>query len=56
MTLEEAREIGRDCGLGTDEECVMNIYIHALSFFLYDKMEKELAELQREFEESKEVI
>ena len=53
MTLKQAREIGRDCGLTTDEECVRNIDIHCTMLFKYSEMFEELEELYKEYEESK---
>lgn len=51
MKLAEARDIGHDCGLATDVECVRNISLHAGTFFDYTEMAKELAELYSEFDE-----
>ena len=45
MRLEKAREIGYECGLGTDAEAVNNIVIHAGNLFVYADIDRELAEL-----------
>ncbi len=46
MALEEARLMGKECGLVTDEECFLNVEIHCMSLFSYDDVDKELAELR----------
>jgi hypothetical protein len=48
MKLEEALEIGKECGLTTIEECVLNIEIHAPNLFAYTEIDKELRELYDE--------
>jgi hypothetical protein len=53
MKLEKALEIGRDCGLKTIEECILNIEIHSPSLFSYDKINEELNELYKDLEETK---
>lgn len=45
MKLSIAREIGKECGLESDAECVNNILIHAMNMFEYSKIEEEEAEL-----------
>jgi hypothetical protein len=51
MTLDQARRLGRACGLETDEECVRNIDIHCMSLFLYTEVEAELLELHKEYDD-----
>jgi len=46
MKLAYAREIGKECGLDTDAECIANIEIHCMSLFDYTKLEAELKELR----------
>ena len=48
MTLKQAREIGKECGLETDMECLANIELHCTMFFRYEDMEKELTELRND--------
>ena len=48
MKLKEAREIGKECGLLTDAECIVNIEIHAMSLFEYTKISSELKELMQD--------
>lgn len=45
MKLKEAREIGKECGLSTDAECIANIEIHCMNLFPYSDIDKELQEL-----------
>jgi len=49
MTLQKARELGHACGLETDEECIRNVELHAVSLFEYKEIQKELAELHKEY-------
>jgi len=48
MKLVTAIIIGKACGLETIAECVYNIHIHAASTFSYNKINKELEELDEE--------
>ena len=45
MKLQEAIEIGKECGLETIEECINNVTFHSTSFFAYDELEAECDEL-----------
>ena len=54
MKLTDCIEFGKDCDLETVEECVATVDIHAPSIFSYSEIEKELAELHKEYEEWKE--
>lgn len=45
MKLKQAREIGHECGLETDAECVNNILIHGGNLFVYADIPKEEGEL-----------
>ena len=49
MKLKLALDIGRDCGLSTVGEAMLNIDIHAISIFDYGKMAAELHELHDEW-------
>ena len=48
MKLAEAIEIGKECGLETIEEFILNIELHSVSLFSYDKIREELNELYQE--------
>lgn len=48
MKLKTAIAIGRDCGLTTVAECVLNVEIHKLNIFSYTEMDNELKELRTE--------
>ena len=56
MKLALARDIGYDCGLSTDAECIANIELHATSLFDYKEMEAEIKELYDELPNSKEIL
>ena len=45
MLLKAAREIGHECGLDTDYECIRNITMHSINLFEYTKINDELNEL-----------
>ena len=45
MRLAEALEIADICGLETKGEAVNNIMLHVLNLFVYEDIDKELAEL-----------
>lgn len=45
MKLKECLEIGKECGLTTLNEALMNIEIHATNVFSYSEMSNELNEL-----------
>ena len=49
MKLINALEIGNECGLETVGESIYNIEIHAGNLFSYSEINKELAELQSEY-------
>lgn len=51
MKLAEAIDIGKECGLETIEESILNIELHSVSLFLYDKIREELNELYQELKE-----
>lgn len=46
MKIQKALEIGKDCGLKTVGEAILNIRIHATNIFSIYDMERELAELE----------
>lgn len=50
MKLKMAVRIGKDCGLRTLNECIINIEIHCSNFFVYPNVDKELAELNLDIE------
>lgn len=50
MTLATCLELGKECGLNTVQECVVNVEIHATSLFSYNKMNDELQELYSDLE------
>ncbi len=52
MKLKEALEIGRDCGLDTVSEAILNIRFHAMNIFAYDEERLEYNELIEDFEQS----
>lgn len=54
MKLVEALELGRDCGLETVGECLLNVNIHQLSLFSVGDTVKEIGELVVEYEALKE--
>lgn len=56
MTLAECLELGKECGLSTVQECVLNVEIHATSLFSYDKMNDELQELYCDLEKEEQKI
>lgn len=45
MTLKEACDLGIACGLTTVNEAILNIEMHGISIFSYDRMRQELEEL-----------
>jgi hypothetical protein len=45
MKYKEAKEIGDECGLYTNQEIIDNIIYHAMNLFVYDDIDKELMEL-----------
>lgn len=50
MTLSKAIDIAEGCGLSNIEEAVLNVDIHAISIFSYDKLSQELGELYSEYD------
>jgi hypothetical protein len=54
MKLKDAVGLGKACGLKSLEEYVLNIELHCMNLFLYDDVEKELAELNAEAKNAKE--
>lgn len=46
MKWKEAKDIGRECGMSTDAECIANIEMHAMNLFEYSKLSAELKELK----------
>lgn len=48
MTLKACMEIGKCCGLTTIEECYDNICIHSPSIFVYEEINNEICELQKD--------
>jgi len=53
VKLKDAIELGKDCGLNTIEECIINVEVHAINFFPYKKINEELKELYEGYEEVK---
>lgn len=53
MKLKIACEIGKECELFTLEEAIRNIELHANQIFNYDELNKELFELEKEYNEIK---
>ena len=51
MTLKTCLEIGKDCGLETVGESVLNIDIHAMSIFTYSTITQEINEIIKERDE-----
>ena len=45
MKLKECIELGRECGLETIEECILNVELHSASLFKIDNIAKEISEL-----------
>ena len=45
MKANECLQIGIDCGLTTVEEAVVNVEIHCMSLFVYDRVTDEINEL-----------
>ena len=45
MKLLDALELGFDCGCDTVDSAIMNVEIHDISLFIYDKINSELGEL-----------
>ena len=52
MKLKTCLEFGDDCGLISVGEALRNIDIHCMNIFSYDKINIELNELFKEFDES----
>lgn len=50
MTLTNAVEMGRFCGLNTVEECISNVERHSISIFKYTELQKELEELHEDYD------
>ena len=50
MKLISAIQLGKECGLQTVEECVLNVEHQSLSLFIYDKLGDELVELEFDVE------
>lgn len=48
MKLIDALELGKDCGLATVGEAVLNIDFHSSNLFSYSEIEEELSELYNE--------
>ena len=53
MKLKLCLEIAKDCNLETVGEALYNIRMHAGNLFAYAEINKELEELQKEFENAK---
>ena len=51
MKLQDALEIGMDCGLNTVEESIFNIDLHAMNIFNYSEITNELNELIKDRDE-----
>lgn len=45
MKLKKAVRIGKSCGLNTINECILNVEIHSMNFFVLQNIDKELSEL-----------
>lgn len=52
MRLIKCLEIGKSCDLETVGEAMLNIDMHAISIFDYEKLTEELREMYDEFENS----
>lgn len=52
MKLIKCLEIGRSCDLETVGEAMLNIDMHAISIFDYEKLTEELSEMHDEFNSS----
>lgn len=52
MTLIDCLEIAEDCMLETVGEAIFNVKLHAGNIFSYSEIDKELNELQDDFEKS----
>ena len=50
MKLNEAIDLGKECGLETIEECLLNVELHSTSLFAYSKLNQELTELYEDLE------
>jgi hypothetical protein len=51
MKLYNALDLGRNCGLETVSEAILNVEIHCSNLFSYDEMDKEFDELYSELED-----
>lgn len=49
MKLKECLQFGKDLGLKTVEEAILNVDYHAMNIFTYDKIAEELNELFTEY-------
>lgn len=49
MKLITALNIGRDCGLETVSEAILNIDMHAICIFRYEEIPEEMNELETEY-------
>lgn len=47
MTIKEACEIAKECGLETIGEAIYNIELHACNIFAYGEISEELEELHQ---------
>ncbi|XZN14430.1 hypothetical protein ACSW9O_15295 (plasmid) [Clostridium perfringens] len=52
MKLKKAIKIGKECGLETIGEAILNIDMHSMNIFSYDEILKEIGELYRDFKNS----
>ena len=48
MRLFTCLDIANDCGLETVDEAIYNVELHAMSIFVYDKIDEEISEIYQE--------
>jgi hypothetical protein len=51
MKLKEAIKIGKDSGLDTIEECILNISHYCMNIFTYEEINMEMKELFEDLNE-----
>lgn len=51
MKLEDCLYIGRECGLSTVGEAVLNVMLHAVNIFSYSDINEQLEELYKDKDE-----
>ena len=48
MRLFTCLDIANACGLETVDEAIYNVELHAMSIFVYDKIDEEISEIYQE--------